>query len=470
MYLRTIFSALSPIIRGTGLLLLALVSHGAQADSLRDIYELALTKDPQLRGAQATYRANLEPQVQARARLLPQLVAEGNYDATHREQETQLANVTAGDIGVDRSYQDTSVRNAGWNVRLQQPLFDLPAWFEFRSGKLTGEQARAEFAHAQQELAVRVAEAYFGVLRAQDNVRAAQAEEKAALEQMHQAEERFNAGMVGIADVQQAKAAYQTSVAQRAVDEGELIAAEEALTALTGVPHGDLRVLNTGFPVVPPTPADRAEWVRFALENNYALKAAIAAMQAADETASARSMEHMPKITGSLSYQENTAHGDQEITPASPFATQPDAELESKSAMIHVTVPLFSSGYTSSASRQAYAQYEAALEKKTETERALIRDTRATHVAASADVQRVLAQQEAIGAAQTALDATRAAYRAGMKSIVDVLVSQRALFAARRDYASARYDYVLHMLKLKLLAGTIGPADIHELDGWLVQN
>ena len=83
-------------------------------------------------------------------------------------------------------------------------------------------------------------------------------------------------------------------------------------------------------------------------------------------------------------------------------------------------------------------------------------------------MQRVKAQALAISAAQSALDATRAGYKAGTKSIVDVLQTQRTLFAAMRDYANARYDYIIDMLKLKQLAGMLGPNDVYELDRWLI--
>src|SRR5690606_33877794 len=115
--------------------------------------------------------------------------------------------------------------SGSWNVELQQPIFDLAAWFSFRSGKSTSEQAQAQFAFDQQNLIVRVAEAYFEVLRQADNVEAARAEEIATEEQMNQAQERFNAGLTGTADAQQARASYKASMAQRITDEGNLASA-----------------------------------------------------------------------------------------------------------------------------------------------------------------------------------------------------------------------------------------------------
>jgi len=147
----------------------------------------------------------------------------------------------------------------------------------------------------------------------------------------------------------------------------------------------------------------------------------------------------------------------------------PGSNTHTTMAAIKVTLPLYSGGYTSSQSRQAYEQYNNALEKKIDTERTIIQNARAKHIAAGTDVHRVNAQARAISAARSALDATRAGYKSGIKSIVDVLQSQRTLFATMRDHATARYDYVMDMLKLKQLAGTLSPSDIYELDKWLVE-
>lgn len=176
-------------------------------------------------------------------------------------------------------------------------------------------------------------------------------------------------------------------MAQRISEEGNLVTAEEALTVLTGSSHTNIWLLKNDFPVADPAPNNRADWVQFALANNYSLKAAVAAMQASDDNATAKTMEHMPKITGGVSYAEDHLHGDQDTTPPSPLVTPPGSESHSSAALVKVTVPLFSSGYTSSQARQANAQYIVALEKKVEIERNIVQETRAKHIAASSDVQ-----------------------------------------------------------------------------------
>ena len=443
------------------------LSEQAHADSLRDIYELAVKNDAKLKAAAASYRATIETEKQARSRLLPQLTADGSYNASHRLQDTHELNTTNTGLVTTDQHRDAALRDGLWEVNLSQALFDLPSWFSFKSGKALTEQAEAQFAADQQDLIVRVSEAYFNVLRQIDNVKASTEEELANKEQWQQSEARFHSGLVGIADVDQAHAEYEFSRSKRFTDEGNLIAAYEVLTAITGQPHQDLNLLKADFMVSNPVPNDRAEWVQFALKNNYTLKAAISAMESARQNSTAKTSEHLPKVTGTLSYQDDNLNGRQELDPSSPFTLPPGSNTHTKMAAVKVTMPLYSGGYTSSQSRQAYEQYNEALEKKIDAERTIIQNTRSRHVAAGTDVQRVQAQSMAIKAATSALDATRAGYKAGTKSIVDVLQSQRTLFAVIRDYANARYDYVVDMIKLKQFAGTLSPQDIYDLDKYL---
>jgi outer membrane protein len=457
-------------------LTLCLTCATAHADTLNDIYELALKNDGKLRIAEANFKADLETEQQARSRLLPQINGDAAYGAVKRDQDGRGVNVfqtgSATDpiaFGIQNQSTDTSTRNHGWGVGLSQQIFDLPAWFSFKSGRELSQQARAQFAYDQQDLIVRVAEAYFNVLRQWDNLQASQSEELANKRQLDQAQQRFDVGLIAITDVDEARAAYDSSVALRLADEGDLATAYEALTLLTGQSHANLWLLNKDFPVVDPAPAERAEWVQFALDNNYSLKAAQFGMEAARQNANAKQMEHAPKITGSLGYQDERVDGSQDVTPTSLFDIPPTSDTTTRTAQLRLTVPLYSGGFTSSQQRQAYEQYNAALESKIDTQRSVIQFTRARFIAANTDVQRTKARRQSIVSAQSALDATRAGYDVGTRNIVDVLQSQRTLFVSQRDYANARYDYVMDMLHLKQLAGILSPQDIADLNGWLVE-
>jgi outer membrane protein len=446
-----------------------LLSPSLSADTLLDVYELALDNDPVLKTAEANYRANLETENIARAGLLPQVAGEAYYLDSETDSERKSTTFTSGSSTATLIDQaaNTDSETEAYSVSLNQALFDLPAWFSFKAGKAVSEQAKAQLAYDQQDLIVRVADAYFSVLRARENLDASKAEETAAKRQLEQTHQRFEVGLIAITDVHEATAVYDGIVAQRLGFEGALAIARENLSTLTGKQHHNLWTLQRDFPITMPEPLDRAEWVKFALTNNYLLKASDSGRDSAYQNARAKKMEHLPKITGSLSYSKQDLDGTTTFNPASTFATPPDSYSETEAARITLSVPLFAGGGISASRRQAYEQYNAAQQNTVNVQRQVIAGTRAQHIAVNTDVQTVKARKQNIVSARSALDATEAGYEVGTRNIVDVLEAQRNLYAAIRDYTNARYGYVLDVLKLKQNAGTLSPADIQELNKWL---
>ncbi len=451
---------------------LAAVNSAANADTLLDVYELAVTNDPQLKAAEATYRADIESEKLSRSALLPQLVGQAYYEDAETDSQSKSATFSSGPLGggstsvIDQQvHTDSETEN--YSLSLSQALFDLPAWFSFKAGKKVSERAEAQLAYDQQQLMVRAAETYFEVLKARENLDASRAEERAAKRQLEQTQQRFDVGLIAITDVHESRAVYDSTVAQRLGFEGALAIARENLTILTGQEHGKLWSLKEDFPIDTPQPESRAAWVDLALANNYQLKVANAASGSAHDNARAKKSEHLPKISGSLSYVKQDLDGDRRFNPSSSFAVPPDSEFETEALRVTLTMPLFAGGGISASRRQAYEQYNAARYSAQLTQRQVVAGTRAQHIAVNTAVQTVKARKLNIISARSALDATEAGYDVGTRNVVDVLDAQRKLYAALRDYSNARYDYVVDMLKLKLNAGTLSPADIQGLNGWL---
>jgi outer membrane protein len=146
---------LRPLVAG---ILLCHTGSLLHADTLAEIYESALENDAKLKAAQASYKANIETEKQARSALLPQLNASAGYEDAEGDSNTQsiLGSSPPG---------DTDSESERYSVSLQQQVFDLPAWFSFKSGQSISDQAAAQLAADQQALIIRTAEAYFNVLR-----------------------------------------------------------------------------------------------------------------------------------------------------------------------------------------------------------------------------------------------------------------------------------------------------------------
>lgn len=448
-------------------LTVALVALSARAESLRDIYELALANDAQLKAEEAQYRANLETERLQRSGLLPQLNA--NYDYIDTDQTIIGESFTFDDGSGDgvttlQTRTDTDTVDKGYQITLSQPLFDLPAWFSFQSGKEFTKQAEATFAANQQDLILRVVEAYLAVLRAQDNLEASRAQERAFNRQLEQTQQRFEVGLIAITDVYEAQAARDLAEVNRITDENNVSVALERLSVLTGKDHGSVHLLKEDFTAEPPQPTDRAAWVDFALENNFNLQAARHAEEVARQNAKANKMEHAPRITGTYSYTDFDTDGTLTRRPTTGFDTSPNRDLEENTWQIRLSIPLYSGGATSSNRRRAAEEFNVARENRINLARSTITEARSLHMTVVSDVSRVAARAQAIVSSRSALDATQAGYEVGTRNVVDVLNAQNTLFAAERDYANSRYDYIINSLRLKEAAGLLSPEDVYDLN------
>ena len=419
--------------------LMALVSTSAKAETLLDIYQSAVKNDPIASAARATYKANKETLKQGRAVLLPQLVASS----------TRMEPIS---IGADNS--DKTIYTAS----LSQSLFNVPAWFQFQSAKKMDQVAEANFATQQQSLIIRVSESYFNVLRAYDNKKTRKAEELAIQRQLEQVTERFEVGLLPITDVHEIQAIFDDATVNSLEANGALDIAFEQLQVLSGKNYSQLAGLKDDFIAKAPNPIASDTWVEFALANNFELKASQLTQQAAHHSAKAAKAQHLPKITVSADYSKRDI-----AATVTPDSSNP----EEKSINLNITMPIFSGGLTSSQARQSSYQAQAAEQNYIATKRNTMQATRSNHQLAITNAARVKARKQSITSAESALKATQAGYEVGTRTIIDVLMAQRTLFQAKRNYSNARYDYILSMMRLKQVAGQLSPADVLDLNKWL---
>ena len=453
---------------------LSLPVESLRAETLAEIYQLAVTNDPLLRAAEASYQSGKEALPQSRAGLLPTLSASASYNdgnGTSGNSRTLGASFIAQSVG---DYDDET---ENYSVSLTQPIFDLPAWFTFKQGKDLGQQAAAQFAADQQASIIRVADAYFEVLRANENLTSSEAEKRAIGRQLEQTKERFEVGLLPITDVHEAQAAYDAAVVNTLESKSAVNIAFEGLEVITGQAHNSLASLAPEFPITDPEPADRASWVKFAQAHNFSLKAAQLAMTAAKNSAQSKKSEYLPKVTASLNYTKRYNDGvfnrDGGVDPNNPPAVEAPArqpfvsDEEATIFTLRLDAPIYTGGLISSQRRQAYQEYVQAQENHVLAQRDTTRQARSQHLLVLTDAARVKARSQAIVSAKSAEEATQAGYDVGTRNIVDVLISQRVLYRSKRDYANARYDYIGSMLRLKEVAGQLSPEDIAQLDRWL---
>lgn len=410
----------------------------SQAADLKEIYHQALENEHQFKADQAAYKAGLQAKWIALSGLLPQVSATGVYTAFEQEA-----------VGISTDIADTT-----YSVSLTQPLFNLAAWYDFKTGSKSSQQAAARYAADQQSFVVRVANAYFDVLRASDVLENAQAQEKALKHQLEQTQQRFEVGLTAITDVHNARAVYDSARAETLGNQASQGAAFDALEVITGSSHAELSSLSDEFPVTEPVPTDRNEWVDFALANNNTLKTVKLASEIARQSARSAAADHLPTLSATLS--GNDAHH---------FEGQ--ADIEQEGVVVTLTVPLYSGGFVSASRRQASSEYLQAQETYQQTKREIIQAARTQHLGVITDVATVAARKLAIVSSESSLEATQAGYEVGTRDFVDVLNAQQGVFQARADYYNALYNYIIDTLVLKQTAGTLTPQDVLDLNQWL---
>ncbi|MDX1593968.1 MAG: TolC family outer membrane protein [Gammaproteobacteria bacterium] len=430
------------------MLMLALFSMPSLAatQDLLDVYRLAQVEDRVLRAAAAELEAAREAIPQARARYLPSVTAGLEGSRTRQDREG----------GNTETFNSREL-----SLRLEQPVFDRAAWLARGQADKRVQQAEVSYTAVEQELIVRTATAYFGVLDALADLRAVLADKEATARQLDQTQQRFEVGLIAITDVHEAQARYDRVLSEEILSRNRLDSARERLRVIIGRSQGDLADLAEEVALVEPEPADLEAWVDRAAGDNLALLAARYGLDVARDEIEVRRSGHYPTLDLVASYGDSETEGGAFSGGLTGVAGR-DVETESASIGLRLSVPIYLGGQVSSLTREAEAQLVQASELYEQQSREVERQTRDAYRNVIASIARVRALAQTVVSTQSALDATQAGFEVGTRTIVDVLDSQRNLFLAQRDYDVARHAYVLSTLNLKQAVGTLDEGDVEE--------
>ena len=423
------------------------LSANSFADDLLTVYKAALQNDPLFRAAQAEYQAQLEDKTQSTSVLLPTISLSANY-TENREVLTGGAFLKPG------TYDST---DTSYNLNLTQSLYRHENYVGLRQADAKVAQAQAIFRDASQNLILRVTTQYFAILAAEDDLEFAIAERKAIKRQLLQTKQRFDVGLTAITDVHEAQARYDQAVAQAIVAENALLISRENLREITAKGYSKLAPLSTEQPLLKPSPADINLWVETASTENALLIASQKTKEIAREEVSRQRSGHYP----TLDLVANRSYSD---FSGGSFGQR---QRDNSSVSLQLKIPLYQGGLINSRTRSAAFRLNQAQENLERQRRATERKTRSAYLNVIANISQVKALKQALASSTVALEATQAGFEVGTRTAVDVLNSQRELYRARRDYAQARYNYVIETLNLKLATGTLSIADIEKFNPWL---
>ena len=436
------------VIRAICVLALALpVATPARAGvDLMEVFRLALSSDPLFLRAGAANRAAQEQRAQARAALLPNVKAGANIAGNEFE-------VRETSVGM-RSRP--SFDSKEFLLSITQPIYRKDLWIGLDQADISIRQANVVYASARQSLMLRVAQAYFAVLQAIDELSFARATLEAFGQQLKQSEQRFEVGLIAITDVEEAKAGFDRATADVIGAENAVDTAGEALREVTGEYHPNLVPLSDVVPLVVPEPADIDQWTETAHRQNLDLNASKFGADLAREEIKRQRAQHLPTVDLFGNYSANESGG---VTG--------DTETRLASIGLQIQVPIYQGGATLSTTRESQHLYQRSLDEVERARRGAQRQTRDAFLGVESGISRVQALEQAVRSAQSAKDAIEAGFQVGTRTSVDVLNADRDVFRARRDHAVARYSYILDILRLKRAAGTLSEEDLSTLNSWL---
>ena len=410
----------------------ALASSGALGANLNDIYQLARANDAEFASAQASYRAGMEKLPQGKALLRPSI----GFSANLRENDTD----SAGSYG---SHQ--------YGLSLSQPLFRKQNLETYEQTKLQVQQAEQTLKVAEQSLQLRVAQAYFAVLQAQDVLATAQAQKQAFAEQLAQARKSFEVGVVTITDTHEAQARYDLTNAQEIAAQNDLEVKRRSLEKYINSESPELARLSEAARLALPEPNNMDAWVKQAESDSLLVALSQIAQEVARREVSKQKGGHLPTLDLAASYGGNRNATLTGSTKAGYIG-------------LEFALPLYQGGATESRVRESIALQDKARSDLDNARRQARLDARQGFLGVISGEAQAKALEQALVSSEAQLRSTKLGLEVGVRTRVDVLNSQQQLYSTRRDLAAARYQTLVAGLQLKAAAGILNEDDLKAVD------
>ena len=434
---------------------LALACAGtAQAQSLQQLYDAARDYDAAYRSTRAQADSVVFKAEQSRALRRPTVNAIGTVVMI--DANTPYTSIVG-----------TTTKREAIELSAQQPLFNRPNDRTIAQAERSIEIAQAQLLLAEQDLIIRVTQAYFDVLGAADALTTVQASKKAIVEQLASAKRNFEVGTATITDTREAQAKFDLVVAQELAAENDLNIKRLALASVVGRRGVSPKPIALPFAVPPLVPADMEEWVTRADEVSPSLRQLRLSLDVARLEIEKARAGHLPTVGVSASLSEAHTRLKAE-SRSSPFPPSSGSGLTSNIAL-QVNVPLFAGWSVQNRIKETLS-----LEEKTASDleagrRGVAQNTRAAFLGVQSLAAQVSALEAAEASNKLSLEATQLGYKVGVRVNIDVLNAQSQLFQTQRDLAKARYDVILNRLKLRQASGVLAPQDIFTVEALLVR-
>jgi outer membrane protein len=429
----------------------------AQAADLMSVYHDAVGYDATFAAAKASLEAGRQKYPQGRAGLLPTIGISAN--TTWNESKSTL-------LTSPEETQSVNYNTNGWTATLTQPLFRWQNWSNFKQGELAVTQAEAQFAAARQDLILRVAQAYFDVLLAQDALEVNRAQRVAITQQLEAAKRNFEVGTATITDTNEAQARFDLATAAELAAENDLRVKRQALQAIAGKEPDKLENLKTGVLIGRPQPDDIGKWALTAQTSNLSVVQAQAGMEIARQEVGKQRAGHLPTLDLVATYGKSHS-GFGTLVPTATGVTGVGMDNTSKTIGLQLAVPIFSGGYVVSKTSEAVALLDKAQADLDNARRQADLGARQAYLGVTSGLSQVKAYEAAVASSKASLDSNKLGYEVGIRINIDVLNAQSQLYDTRQKLMKARLDTLMAQLKLKAAAGNLKDDDLVAINAML---
>ena len=457
-------STLTPLV---GALFLAFGTAGAQAQSLSEVVQAARSNDATYLGARSSADAAHYRYEQARSAHLPSANVQVQAGRQTSTQPTVIGVADPADptkVEEVNTTEKTSGNQIGATLNAQQTIYNRQNDLSIDQARKNEEFAQSQLAQADQDLIVRVAQAYFNVLSAADALTSVQGNTKAIAEQLASAKRNFEVGNATITDTREAEARADLAHSKELAAQNDLLVAKVALDQLVGrngvVPHP--LVLPAVLP--PVVPSQASDWVTLAESDSPQLKQARLALEVAELETSRRKAGNLPTLVAGASYSRN-----RQRDSFSPGGGTFAGTGGSTNIGLTLTVPLFTGFLIQNQVREGVALEDKARTDADGAHNQVVLGTRTAFLNAQSQAAQVKALEASEASSKLALDATVLGYKVGVKVNLDVLNAQSQLYQTQTDAAGARYNYLMSQLKLRQAAGNLTNNDLLPIDALLAR-
>jgi outer membrane protein len=417
------------------------------AQSLLELYDSARAYDATWQSAKAQYDANLFRAEKPRAGILPSV--------------NLASGVSRSNFGNTAPTVDRTFTTETTTLSASQPLYRPANLATYEQAKRQVDLAQAQLTASSQDLIIRVSQAYFDVLGAQDTLAFVQAQKTATAEQLASAKRNFEVGTSTITDTREAQSRYDLVVAQEIAADNDLRVKRLILDTLVG--KADVKPSPLAVPLVVPAPqpADVNVWVQQAEDASPSIQQAKSSLEVAQLETEKAKAGHKPTLDLTASYNNTRNLGGSSTLPG-------DARTNVSTVGVSFNLPLFAGFATQNRIRETLSLEEKAQADLEAARRSVAQATRTAFFGVVSGQSQVKALEAAEASSQSSLDANRLGYQVGVRINIDVLNAQSQLFQTKRDLAQARYNVLLGHLKLRQANGTLTPEDLARLNALLV--